>query len=186
MNGRLRVLVLTLALAVLLPAGLTAQERALRAMEVHTVPEIGLKVWVEKDPLWEAALARRGTRVQYVVESPDHYHPPSALIYSLYKGVTGDYRGLRTLAETAVRTAAAGYGVQNSENLQVRAARYGVLNGYEADFTGRLDGEPVEVRLFIGGEKGKPLVTAQAITQPGKLVHLAEVLRRAWSNLSYL
>ena len=174
------------ALVALASVALPAQERAKRAMEIHSVPEIGLKVWVENEPPWEAKLARRGTVIQYVVESPDQYHPPTALIYGIYTGVTGDYRDLRTVAETAVRTAANGYGVRQSENLQVRAAGYGTLSGYETQFTGRLNGEPVEVRLFIGGEPGKPLVLAQAITQPGKLVHLSEVLRRAWSNLSYL
>lgn len=164
----------------------SAQDRALRAMDIHSVPEIGLEVWVEQEPPWEAMLARQGKKVQYVVESPDHYHPTTALIYSTYRGVSGDYPHLKTVAQTAVRTAAAGYGAQDSEQISVRSARYGKLSGYEADFEGRLNGLPIEVRLFIGGQAGKPLVTAQAITQPGKLRYLSEVLRRAWTNLSYL
>src|SRR5207253_2789288 len=95
MNSALRyrfmaygILALATAVAVLCPEASLAQsatttERALREMQIHKIPELGLEIWVENQPAWEAELSRTSHHhSSFVVQSPDSFHPPTVMTYA--------------------------------------------------------------------------------------------------------
>lgn len=162
--------------------------RAEREMQIHKVKELGLEIWTENQPPWDTQLLTSGAYPVFVAQSPPHYYPPTVMTYLALPTERIATAMLATTAVTAIRRAAANYGVPAAERIliQPQPARHGQLQGYEATFDGRANEEAVAVRLFVGQAAGKAPVALQAYTLPGKLSHLQEPIRRAWGKLGYL
>ena len=163
-------------------------QRLQREMQIHRVPELGLEIWVENQPPWEAELTPGNPRPMFVAQSPTDYYPPAVMSYGAFRGESVDASQLALTATTAIRRAAENYKVPATQRLALkpRATRYGDLVGYEADFDGNANGERVQVKVFVGHVPGRFPVAMQVYTLPGKLPHLSEAIRRSWTNLKYL
>ena len=175
-------------LMVPLPDQAVAADRALREMQVHKVAELGLEIWVENQPPWEAEVMKAVTLQSFVVQSPADYYPPAVMTYISLPRAAVDDAALMGVATTAIRRAAENYRVSATKRvaLEPKPARYGQLEGYEASFEGWAHGEAVEVRVFVGHVPGRFPVAMQAYTQKGKLSQLGEPIRRAWTHVKYL
>jgi len=190
-----RRLVCGAALGLLLPSqGSVAQpaaagpKRRLREMQIYKVPELGLAIWVENQPPWEAALSTANGRPVFVVQAPDHHHPPVAMTYASWPQEQVPDTQMQQVASTAVRRASENFGLNRAQSraLTLRSAKYGVLSGTESQFEGRVDGILVDVLVFVGQASGRYPVALSIYTITGKLIHVREVLRRSWGQLSYL
>lgn len=93
-----------------------------------------------------------------------------------------------TVADTAIRTASANYGLNKGQArvIQVAPRTWGLLQGHEGNFSGRAQGMRMDVKIFVGQQEGKYPVVAQIYTQAGKMPDLQDVIRRCWSNITYL
>ena len=179
-------LVFGIAVLLSLATSFAYAERAKRPMEIYQVEEVGLEIWVEFEPAWHTDLVQNGKYYQFFAASPANYHPPSALIYTAFNDVSATADEMKALTQGVVYRAAYNYGTKVEKTHPVVSRRYGELDGYEATFEGKVEGEAVDVRMFVGHQPGKPIVIAHAYTSAGKLHHLDEPIRRAWGNLSYL
>ena len=157
-------------------------------MQVHKVAELGLEIWVENQPPWEAEVMKAVTLQSFVVQSPADYYPPAVMTYFSLPQAAVDDAALIGVATTAIRRAAENYRVSATKRvaLEPKPARYGQFKGYEASFEGWANGEAVEVRVFVGHVPGWFPVAMQAYTQKGKLSQLGEPIRRAWTHVKYL
>ena len=165
-----------------------AADRALREMQIHKVAELGLEIWVENQPPWEAELMKASTLQSFVVRSPADYYPPAVMTYISLPGSVVDNANMLGVATTAIRRASENYRVPGTQRvvLKPQPAQHGPFTGYEASFDGWANGEAVEVRVFVGHVPGRFPVAMQAYTQKGKLAQLSQPIRRAWGNLKYL
>lgn len=165
-----------------------AADRALREMQVHKVAELGLEIWVENQPPWEAELMKAVTLPSFVVQSPADYYPPAVMTYISLPGSAVDDSAMMGVATTAIRRASENYRVPGTQRvvLKPQPAQHGPFIGYEASFEGWANGEAVEVKVFVGHVPGRFPVAMQAYTQKGKLTQLKEPIRRAWANVKYL
>jgi hypothetical protein len=166
----------------------TSAPTALREMQIHRVRELGLVIWTENQPPWEVALRRDSGRPSFVAESPALYHPPSAIAYSSWPDERVAPALVQTLARTAIRQAAQNFGLNaaRARTVAVAPARHGVLQGFEANFVGHVQGVAMDVKLFVGQEAGRFPVVCSAYTLQDKMAHLAQVIRRGWGQVSYL
>jgi hypothetical protein len=171
-----------------LPNHAVAADRALREMQIHKVADLGLEIWVENQPPWDADVMKAVTLPSFVVQSPADYYPPAVMTYISLPRATVNDAALMGVATTAIRRAAENYRVPATKRvvLKPEPARYGQFTGYEASFEGWANGESVEVRVFVGHVPGRFPVAMQAYTQKGKLSQLGEPIRRAWTNVKYL
>lgn len=160
---------------------------SLREMQIHRVSELGLEIWVENQPAWEAGLQQGVSLKTFVAQSPADYYPPTVMMYLSVPGEVSDFT-MADVARTAIRRAAENYKVPGPVRVTLKPepAQYGMLSGYEARFDGWANGETVEVKVFVGNAPGRPVVAMQVYTLRGKLDHLGEHIRRAWTNLKYL
>ena len=166
----------------------SAAERAQREMQIHKVAELGLEIWVENQPPWEAELMKASTLQSFVVQSPADYYPPAVMTYISLPGSVVDNANMLGVATTAIRRASENYRVPGTQRvvLKPQPAQHGPFTGDEASFDGWANGEAVEVRVFVGHVPGRFPVAMQAYTQKGKLAQLSQPIRRAWGNLKYL
>ena len=179
---------LVLMAGALLPPLTPAAERAKREMQIHKVTELGLEIWVENEPPWDAELMRAVTLPSFVVQSPADYYPPAVMTYISLPASAVDDASMLGMATTAIRRAAENYRVTPTTRvtLKPQPARYGELSGFEADFEGWANGEAVDVKVFVGHQPGRFPVAMQAYTLRGKLAQLVEPTRRAWGHVKYL
>jgi hypothetical protein len=163
-------------------------DRALREMQIHKVPELGLQVWVENQPAWEAALSNPNGHPSFVAQSPATYHPPTVMTYASWPKLSVTSAMLPGVATSAIRRASQNFGLNagQSRGIAPRPVAYGNLQGYEASFTGRTDGVPMDVRIFVGQAAGKFPVVLCIYTLQGKMGQLGEVIRRGWGRVNYL
>ena len=159
---------------------------ALREMQVHKVPELGLEIWVENQPAWDTQLSTQTGHPTFVAQSPDNYHPPTVMTYASWPGAKAG--NMRDVAITAIRRASQNFGLNlgQSRGIQPVPAEYGVLRGYEATFGGSADGVPMDVTVFVGQAPGKFPVALSIYTLRGKMPSLDEQRRRSWTKLNYL
>ena len=188
MRRALAGLIAAAAFGSALAAEPVATTRAQREMQIHKVAALGLEIWVENQPPWEAALNQAATLQTFVVQSPPDYYPPAVMSYLAVPGRSVDDAALPAVALTAIRRAAENYRISPTKRvvLQPQPARYGALSGYEASFDGWANDEAVEVKVFVGHEPGRPPVAMHVYTLRGKLAHLSEPIRRAWTKVRYL
>ncbi len=167
----------------------SANEPLKRQMVVHKVTELGLEIWTEANPEWEAQLAREpgAPRPVFAAETPGQTYPPAGMSWAVPGFKTTDTE-LQRVARSALRQAALNYGLKEEQirGIDLEPASYGSLTGYEAQFPAAADGVPVDVRVFFGHRPGKPVVAMQVFTLRGKLPHLSEQIRRSWSHVNYL
>ena len=184
MNAR-AVLAVLAAGAVLVNA--VAGERLKRPMQVNRVAEVGLEIWTERNPPWAGRVEQVQGKPVYVVTAPENNHPPAVLTYlSLPEAGVIPPSELAEVARGAIHQAARNYGARNPTAVSIRAASHGKLQGYEAVFPGRVEALDVDVRIFVGAAPGRPLVAMHAYTPRGKMAHISENLRRAWTHVEYL
>ena len=165
-----------------------ASTRAQREMQIHKVTELGLEIWVENEPPWEAELMPGPSLPRFVAQSPTDYYPPSVMTYVASPRALTAAESFESMAVSTIRRAAENYNLSASAwaALRPEPARYGVLEGFESTFDGIANGEQVSVRVFVGRAPGRFPVALQAYTLRGKIDHLREPVRRAWTSLKYL
>lgn len=159
----------------------------LRPMTVHKVKALGLEIWTEAEPAWETGLLA-GTPPTFTAQSPDNYTPSAAITISAWRSERVPQHLFETVADTAIRRAGLNYGLNQGQTraMAVRPARWGILEGFEGDFQGRAQGMAMDVKVFVGQQEGRYPVVGQIYTQAGKMQSLQEVIRRCWSNITYL
>jgi hypothetical protein len=169
-------------------AGGAEKKRELRQMQIYRVNELGLEIWVENQPPWQAQLSEANGRPTFVAESPPGYHPPTVMTYASWPNEKVPAGGMHDMASSAIRRASQNFGVSAAASLSipVREAQYGDLRGYEGWFNGKADGVAMDVSVFVGQAPGKFPVVFNVYTVRGKLPSLTEQLRRAWTNVKYL
>lgn len=162
--------------------------RALREMQIHKVKELGLEIWVENQPPWDATLSTKTGRPTFVAQSPDAYHPPTVMTYMSWPGANSPDSTLSTMATTAIRAASRNFGLTlgQARALHPVQAEYGVLRGYQAAFDGTGQGQALDVMMFAGQAPGRFPVVLNICTLRGKMGSLVEHRRRAWTSLKYL
>ena len=165
-----------------------AAKPALRHMQIYRIKELGLELWVENQPPWEAQLSQATGRPTFVAESPQSYHPPTVMTYMSFQKEKVPAGDLRDTASAAIRRASQNFGLSAdwSYGIPIREAHYGVLDGYEGTFEGKADGTVVDVLVFVGQAPGKFPVAFSVYTVRGKMSSLSEQIRRAWTNVKYL
>ena len=168
--------------------GAAAAKRALRHMQIYRVNELGLELWVENQPPWNAQLSNATGRPTFVAQSPESYHPPTVMTYMSFPKEKVPADGMYDMAGSAIRRASRNFGLSEEWSLQVpvREAQYGVLRGYEGWFEGKADGTVVDVLVFVGQAPGRFPVAFNVYTVRGKMSSLHEQIRRAWTNVKYL
>lgn len=174
--------------ALLFPKTPDAAPRALREMQIHRVPELKLGIWVENQPPWEAALHPHPQQPSFVVQSPDNYHPPTVMTYWSWPAQRIADAALAPVAQTAIQRASRNFGLDAAQarSIPKLPASHGVLSGFEGQFVGHVDGVSMDVRIFVGQQPGRFPVVMGVYTLRGKMVHLGQVLRRGWGQVSYL
>jgi len=162
--------------------------RALREMRIHKVPELGLEIWLENQPPWAGALITEKGRPIFTAQSPDAYHPPSAMTFATWPGEAVPQAQMSTLALTAIRSAATNFGLNagQARGVAVLPAQYGVLQGSEGEFAGYAQGVDMDVRVFVGRQGERFPLALSIYTLRGKMPHLEEVVRRCWGSIAYL
>lgn len=160
----------------------------LREMQIHHVPELGLQIWVENQPAWEAALSDTNGHPSFVVQSPATYHPPSVITYASWPKLSVTPEMLLGVASSAIRRASENFGLNlgQSRGISIHAANYGALQGYEADFVGQAQRVPMDVKIFVGQSAGKFPVVLCIYTLEGKMMQLKDVIRRSWQRVTYI
>jgi hypothetical protein len=174
------------ALVVLFADSTEAGERAKRPMKVVKQAEIGLEIWVEYRPAWNYETVNIGRKATLVASSPDNYYPPAVMSYAGFPELRVKNYELEDVARAAIERAAANYQARIGKDFQLTPATYGTLAGFEGDLSGRVEGVPVDVRIFVGQQDGHWPVSMSIYTLAGKLPHVSEQIRRAWTNVSYL
>jgi hypothetical protein len=160
-----------------------------RPMVVHKLAELGLEIWTEGNPVWDTELGRQPgePRPIFSAETPGQAYPPAGMTWAV-PGISAQAEELPQVARGALRQAARNYGLGDDviRSIALKPAKYGELQGFEAEFPAVADDVPVDVRVFFGHQPGKPLVAMQVFTLRGKLRHLSEQIRRSWGNVRYL
>jgi hypothetical protein len=162
--------------------------RALREMSIHKVKELGLQIWIENQPAWDANLTTNGGQATFSAVSPSNYHPPSAMLFQSFQQEKVATAQFQNMAKQALRRASANWGLLPAEMraIPLMFQKYGVLDGYEANFVGKSDEVLMDVKIFVGQAEGRFPVILWIYTQQGKMDNLAEVIRRSWRKLTYL
>lgn len=164
-----------------------AESRALREMRIHKVPELGLVIWTENQPTWEATLSQINGRPSFIVQSPDNNHPPAVMTYGSWPQERVPADQFDTMAQVAIQRASQNFGfnIAQARNIKTKPLTYGTLQGVEGNFVGRVEGVEMDVKVFVGQQAGQFPVALSIYTLKGKMPHLVEVVRRAWTKLSY-
>jgi hypothetical protein len=164
------------------------QARHLREMQIHPVPALGLRIWVENQPPWEAELNQASGHPSFIVQSPEQHHPPVVMTYASWPQERVSDTQLPQVAHTAIQRASQNFGLNLAQARAVvpRAAHYGGFRGFEGQCVGRMQGIAMDVKIFVGQHSGRFPVALSIYTLEGKMGHLAEVLRRSWGQLEYL
>jgi hypothetical protein len=163
-------------------------DRAKRPMKIHNLPELGLEVWTEYEPLWITELRYRGIKPVFTVQTPPMVYPPAAMKVVSFPGMSVAPGEMKGIATTAISEGARNYNAPKKQlsDLLIIPAAYGELTGYEASFSGKVRGDVVDVKVFVGNKEGKGPVMLQIYTLEGKMDHLSEQIRRSWTNVRYI
>lgn len=169
------------------PSG-TRHRAVLREMQIHKVSKLGLEIWVENQPEWEAEVSSAIGHPTFVARSPLNYHPPTVITYASWPNERVAADRLRSMATTAIQRASRNFGLTQPQSIAIvpSPVRYGVLQGYEAKFAGVQQGSPIDVTVFVGHQPGRFPVALSIYTLGGKMDNLTEQRRRAWTKLRYL
>lgn len=172
--------------AILLSLSAGAANRAGRPMIIHRLPALGLEIWTEQDPEWETHQSNRASAAIFTAETPALTYPPAQMSWTTLPQLRFDPLDLPAGAAGALHQLAAKHRAREPKQIAITRQQYGDLIGYETTFAARSENVPVEVRAFCGHRPGKQPVLMQVTTLKGKSAHLAEHIRRSWSNVRYL
>jgi hypothetical protein len=163
-------------------------DRPLREMQIHKLKDIGLEVWVENQPPWEAQTVQHNGRPVFTVRSPENYHPPTAMTFASWPEHKVSQEQLKNVAHSALRHASQNFGLTQGQAraMAIRPQQHGVFSGYEAEFVGKLQGMAADVRIFFALQADHPPVVMTVYTLKGKMENLRDVIHRSWDNVSYL
>lgn len=164
----------------------SAANRIGRPMIIHRLPSLGLEIWTEQDPEWETRLSERTGVATFIAETPALSYPPAQMSWTTLPQLRFDPLDLEAGAAGALHQVAANHRVRAPKRISITHQQYGDLIGYETTFEARFENVPVEVRAFCGHRPGKQPVLMQVTTLKDKSSHLAEHIRRSWSNVRYL
>lgn len=156
-----------------------------RSMSINQVPELGLEIWTEAEPVWNTNLTSHQGRPVFIAHSPINYYPPAGMSWAVLRFTLASDE-LQSIFATALNEARSHYQVALSEVITPTPAHYGPLVGLEAQFSGIANNEKVDVHFFVGAEDNQPTVVMQLFTLPGKLPHLKYQRERSWEQLKYL
>jgi hypothetical protein len=173
-------------LAMMLTWSAAATDRAGRPMIIHRLAELGLEIWTEQDPEWEAHIDEHAPAPTFVAETPALAYPPAHMSWTTVPQLKFHGQEFEAGARGALHQVATNYRVQAPQQIPITPQHYGDLHGYETVFEARSQNIPIEVRAFCGHRPGKHAVLMQVTTFKGKLPHLTEHLRRSWRNTRYL
>lgn len=176
------LLLATLALA----TASSAAERSQRPMNVLAAHAIGLEVWVENAPAWTTEAYVENGQPVLLVSTPPNYYPPAQLSYAtlpLSQAKTADLLGI---ARGMVESVARKFGVSDPRAVVLNPTAYNGIAGFETSFVGQHDARFYDIKIFVGRQTGRAPLALAAYTPQGKLAHLSEPLRRAWSHVRYL
>lgn len=164
------------------------QSKSKRPMKVHQLEKLGIEIWTEFDPLWITELKFRGSKPIFTAQTPPKVYPPAAMSVVTFPGMALDSKELKEVATTAIRTGAKNYKVSEHEidKIDPYLTNYGMLQGYEYNYSGIADDNDVDVKVFVGHKPGKGPIMMQIYTLKDKLPHIKEQIRRSWTNISYL
>jgi hypothetical protein len=177
----------TLAIvAMMLTLSAEAAQRTGRPMIIHRLPALGLEIWTEQDPEWETRVGEPQAAPTFIAETPALVYPPAQMSWTTLPHLRFDPRDLQSGAQGALHQVAANHHVRSPTQITITKQQYGDLTGYETVFEARSQNIPVEVRVFCGHRPGKQPVLMQVTTLKNKSAHLAEHIRRSWSNVRYL
>lgn len=163
-----------------------ADDQLKRPMLIHRVNEIALEIWTEAEPEWDSRLEWKDGQATFIAETPALTYPPAGMSWVSRAGFNFSEQELVDGARGAIHQVARNYRAQAGSAIELKAAHYGDLAGYEAEFSADAGGTPVDVRVFCGQQPGKTAVVMQAFTLKGKLGHISEQIRRSWTNVKYL
>lgn len=162
----------------------TAANRAARPMIIHRLAEMNLEIWTEEDPEWETSMKRTTHARTFTAETPALAYPPTHMSWTISQQLKFDEQELKQAARGVMYQMALRYDTPMPQ--QILEAEYGDLKGYETTFEAQRQNIPIEVRVFCGHREGKPMVVMQVVTLKGKLMHVAEHVRRSWTHVRYL
>lgn len=188
-SRRRGVQVCVLLLAGLFVSSVSVAERYKRPMTINKVKRIGLEIWTEMEPLWKTELMMNGKTPVFVAHTPGNVYPPAGMMWVNNEVVQiKDDAEFKTVAYSTLLTIARSYLLDKKalSNFSINPASYGKLKGFEASFSGKLEGKLVDVRGFTGRVAGTGPITMQVYTSYGKINHLSGQIRRSWSHTSYL
>ena len=162
--------------------------RALREMSIHRVKELGLQIWIENQPAWDASLTSTGEQPTFNAVSPSNYHPPAAMLFQSYPKEKVSTADFQNMAKQALRRASVNWGLLPAETraIPLTTQKYGILEGFEGNFVGKSAEVLMDVKIFVGQSEGRFPVFLWIYTPQGKMDNLSEVIRRSWSKLTYL
>ena len=160
----------------------------LRPMYENKVNEVGLIIQTEQNPEWDTKVQYVDKQPIFIAETPRNVYPPSVMMISTFDNLQVQKTELEEIAQSAIEQSAQNFGVSSEtiKKLKIQPREFKYLKGYEATFDGVANGEDVTVKVFIGQETNRPVVTLTAYTYRGKISHIKEQLRRSWDNISYL
>jgi hypothetical protein len=163
-------------------------DRVERTMKIHRLSELGLEIWTEFKPLWITEVHYQGIKPVFTAQTPPMVYPPAAMKVVSFPGMSVAPEEMKDIATTAISEGARNYKTSKKQlnDLHIIPAAYGDLSGYEADFNGKVHGDAVDVKVFVGNKEGKGPVMLQIYTLEGKMDHLSEQIRRSWTNVRYL
>ena len=157
-----------------------------RPMAIHKVPALGLEIWTEARPEWEVRTDVKNGQSTFIAETPALTAPPAGMSWISSPAIAFTSFEMKDGARGAIQQAALNYGLHEADRLELHAASYGQLTGYEARFSGDAHGVPVDVRIFCGHQPGRPAVLMHAFTLRGRLGLIGEHIRRSWTHVRYL
>lgn len=159
-----------------------------REMQVFQVKALGLEIWLDNQPTWDAEIHMNNGRPVFGARPPEPFDPPAAMTVAAWPEEKLPDLLIPAMARNAIRTAAPNFGLPASQakELVPKAATYGVLRGMEGEFVGRIQGIDMDVRIFVGQSSGQYPVVLTFYTPKGGLKQLADVIDRSWGHLAYM
>ena len=157
-----------------------------RSMRIHRVGELGLEIWTEAKPEWDTRLEQIDAQWRFLAETPGLVSPPVGMTWVSKPGSLFAEGEIEAAARGAIHRVASSHGISDLSGIEISAAQYGDLKGFQAAFASPLKATPVDVLMFLGHAAGRPAVVMQACTLMGKLRHIDGYIRRSWTNVRYI
>jgi len=181
-------IVLVFTIMLLIQNNSWAEEIAERIMSVHEFDQLGLVIWIEKDPeyLFEIVPGKRKPILR--INTPANVYPPISMSIVSFKNMSVLPHEFDSVFNSLLETALKQHGLnpKHITNIIKQEKVYGDLTGTEVEFQTNIHGELADAKIFLGQGYGNGPILLQAYTLAGKMSHIDGQLRRSWGNLKYL